>query len=1153
MSFVHLHNHSHYSVLDGAIPVDKLIGKALELGMNAVALTDHGNMCGAIEFYSAAIKKGIKPLIGQEFYVAPDSRFNKEASRDEDKNHHLLLIAKNNTGYQNLLKLSSFGYTEGYYYKPRIDKELLEKYHEGLICGSACLGGEIPLLIRRKKLAEARKTAAWFKELFGREHYYLEVQDHGIPDQKHVNEELIKISDEIDIPLIATNDCHYLNRSDAYAHEVLLCIQTQKLIEDPNRMRFDTDQFYFKTEEEMSSLFAEIPDAIYNTQTIADMCDVKLDLFHPVLPTFQVPEGYTLDTYLRHLVEIGSRQRYGDILSKEVTDRIEFELKVIISMGFSGYFLIVWDFINHSRKVGIPVGPGRGSAAGSIISYCIGITQLDPLRYNLLFERFLNPDRKEMPDMDIDFCAIGREKVIDYVKEKYGHDHVSQIMAYNTMQPKAAFKDVARVMNIPFAEANELSKFIQEDTLAQSIKNSDELQKFMKGSESNRKLLDTAVRLEGLVRSFGKHAAGVVISKDPLTECVPLYRDSKDGSIATQFDKVFVEAAGLVKMDFLGLVNLTIIQNCLNHIKESKGEDLNLSLIPIDDPKTYKMLQEADTLGVFQLESTGMQGLVRKLGPTNFDDIIALIALYRPGPLQSGMVDQYIECKRHPEKVFYPHPSLEPALNDTLGVFIYQEQVMLTSRIMGGFTMGESDKLRKAMGKKKVEIVDEMRGKFLKGASEKGIDPAIAEDVYDKMSKFAEYGFNKSHSAAYGLVTYQTAYLKAHYPTEYMCALLTSAAGKQDDVTKYIADCRAHRIEVLAPDVNKSDFDFSIEGDRKIRFGLRAVKGVGDKAIECIIEGRKKCGGFTNISSFLENVDSAAVNKGTLDSLIKSGAFTSVHPVRSELLASIDIMLDIAKSVQKDKKSGQGNLFGADTSPETASTGGVNLIKQEEWPEHVRLGFEKEVLGLYVSGHPLRKYEKEIRLYSSCGTISELHGKYMNTEAQCTLAGVLTGQSLRTSKTSGSNFAVGKLEDISSSIEVMFFKRILKTSEAIIFADEPVIITGKIKFDENGEPDKLIAETIKPLKEARREIITAIHVKIDPIGMDEGTLVSLKDIFVKHKGECNLFFHVDKAGQKSPTIVKAHNSIRIKPSDELISEVTKLIGKDSVRYTLRGA
>jgi DNA polymerase III subunit alpha len=1151
MSFIHLHNHSHYSVLDGAIPVDKMVAKAVELGMNAVALTDHGNMCGAIEFYETAVKKGIKPLIGQEFYVAPDSRFNRETGRDEEKNHHLLIIAKDLTGYKNLMKLSSLAYTEGFYYKPRIDKELLEKHHEGLIAGSACLGGEIPVLIRKKKYDEARKSAAWFKELFGKEHYYLEVQDHGIAEQKTVNEELIRISDEIDIPLIATNDCHYLSKSDAYAHEVLLCIQTQKLIEDPDRMRFESDQFYFKSEDEMSALFGDIPDAIYNTQTIADMCDLKLSLHQAILPSFNVPEGFTLDTYLRHLVKEGAAKRYNGNVPRDAEERIEYELKVIISMGFSGYFLVVWDFINYSRSAGIPVGPGRGSAAGSIVSYCLGITQLDPLRYNLLFERFLNPDRREMPDMDIDFCAEGREGVIRYVKQKYGEDHVSQIMAYNTMQPKAAFKDVARVMNIPFAEANELSKCIREETLAESLKKSDELQTFVRASESNRRLLDTAIRLEGLVRSLGKHAAGVVISKDPLNDTVPIYRDSKDGSIATQYDKGTVEAAGLVKMDFLGLVNLTIIKRCTDLIKQSKNIDIDITTIPLDDAKSYKLLQDADTLGVFQLESSGMQSLIRKLGPTCFDDIIALLALYRPGPLQSGMVDQFIECKRHPEKVVYPHPSLEGALKDTLGVFIYQEQVMLTSRIMGGFSMSEADKLRKAMGKKISAIVDDMKDKFMKGAAEKKIDKNIAEDVYDKMAKFAEYGFNKSHSAAYGLVTYQTAFLKSHYPTEYMCALLTYAAGKQDDVIKYIADCRAHRIEVLAPDVNCSDFDFTIEGERKIRFGLRAVKGLGDKAIESIIEGRKKHGQFASVSSFLENVELSVVNKGVLESLIKSGAMMSIHANRAELFASIDIMLELAKSLQKDKKSGQGSLFFGGNGENAAHE--IELVTMGDWPEHIRLGFEKEVLGLYLSGHPLQKFEKEIRLYSSCGTIGELQGKFKSTETKCSLAGVLTGQSRKTSK-SGSQFAVATLEDISSSIEVMFFKKTLAASEQLIFADEPVLVTGKISFDENGDPDKMIAESLKPLREARRDIITAVHIKIDPIGLDDAILDSLKKTLSKHKGECVVYFHVDKGGQKNDqTVVKAHNSIRIKPSDELVEEVTQLIGKNSVRYTLRGA
>ncbi|MGL4369726.1 MAG: DNA polymerase III subunit alpha, partial [Spirochaetota bacterium] len=622
MSFVHLHTHTTYSVLDGAISVSRLVNRAVELGMNSVAISDHGNMCGAIEFYEAARKAGIKPIIGQEFYVAPGTRFSRESVRGEGTNHHLLLLAKDLDGYKNLMFLSSIGYTEGFYYKPRIDIEILRDHSKGLICGSACLGGEIPELIIKNKLKEAREAAGRFSEIFGKDHFYLELQDHGIPEQAIVNAELIKMSAELDLPLIATNDAHYLNKEDAYAHEVLLCVQTGKTIDDPNRMRFSSDEFYFKSEQEMEKIFGEYPDALFNTQKIADMCDLTLSLHHPMLPTFTVPEGYNLDTYLTHLVNEGAKTRFPEGITKEIQDRIDYELKVVINMGFPGYFLIVWDFINYSRSVGIPVGPGRGSAAGSIAAYCLGITQLNPLKYNLLFERFLNPDRKEMPDMDIDFCALRREEVIQYVKQHYGADHVSQIMAYNTMQPKAAFKDVARVMNIPFAEANEITKYITGDTLKDSLKDSDELQKFYKSSDNARKLFDTAVKLEGLVRSFGKHAAGVVISKDPLTESVPIYRDSKDGAVATQYDKVMVEAAGLVKMDFLGLVNLSIIDKCLKLIKQSKGLDLDLLTIPLDDAKTYKILQDADALGIFQLESGGMQNLLRKLGPTCFEDIV---------------------------------------------------------------------------------------------------------------------------------------------------------------------------------------------------------------------------------------------------------------------------------------------------------------------------------------------------------------------------------------------------------------------------------------------------------------------------------------------------------------------------------------------------
>jgi DNA polymerase-3 subunit alpha len=1130
-----------------------MVKRAVELGMNAVALSDHGNMCGAIEFYESSKKAGIKPIIGQEFYVAPGSRFSRETVRGEDTNNHLLLLAKNAEGYHNLLRLSSAGYTEGFYYKPRIDWDLLEKHHGGLIAGSACLGGVIPSMILKNRLEEARTAAGKMNELFGKDNFYLELQDHGMEEQKRVNTELIRIASELDIPLIATNDCHYLRKDDAYAHEVLLCIQTGKTMDDPNRMKFDSDQFYFKSEQEMEKVFGEYPDAIFNTQKIADMCDLTLNLHQAILPTFQVPDGFNLDTYLRHLVQEGAKTRFPGGVTPEAQERIDYELNVVTNMGFSGYFLIVWDFIKYARSVGIPVGPGRGSAAGSIAAYCLDITQLDPMKYNLLFERFLNPDRKEMPDMDIDFCALKREEVIAYVKRKYGEDHVSQIMAYNTMQPKAAFKDVARALSIPYTEANELTKFINGETLEESIKDSDELQKFYKSGDHAKKLLDTAMRLEGLVRSFGKHAAGVVISKDALTESVPLYRDPKDGLVATQYDKVMVEAAGLVKMDFLGLVNLSIIDRCLMHIKESTGKDLNLSTIPLDDPKTYKILQDADSLGIFQLESGGMQNLLRKLGPTCFEDIVALLALYRPGPLQSGMVDQFIERKRHPEKVDYPHPALESALHDTLGVIVYQEQVMLISRIMGNFSMGEADKLRKAMSKKKIDQINEMKEKFLKGAKELKFNTAIAEDVYDKMSKFGEYGFNKSHSAAYGLVTYHTAYLKAHHTTEYMAALLSFASGKQDDVIKYIADCRYHNIEVLPPDVNKSSFDFSLEGDRKIRFGLRAVKGIGDKAIESIVEARKEDGSFPTLSAFFEKIDISVVNKGVLEALIKSGAFASLHDNRAELLISVDPMLDAAKSMQKDRKSGQGSLFAAVESTDP-SQGDIPIVKCAEWTEAIRLAFEKEVMGLYISGHPLQKYEKEIKLYSSAGSLTELVGRYKSQEVQISVAGVLTNQQRKISQKNGNAFAVAVLEDLAGQIETLFFRKTLEANEPLIFSEEPVIVLGKMNFDENGEPTKFIADSIKTIRDARRDAVNAVHISIDPIGMDDDTLVKLKAVLGTHKGNCPVFFHIDvNTKDKQEKIIKAHISIGVKPSDDLVKDVEDLMGKNSIRYTLRGA
>lgn len=1142
MSFVHLHNHSDFSVLDGAIPVKKMISLAVKHGMKAVALTDHGNMAGSIAFFSEAKRSGIKPILGQEFYIAPKSRFDRSAARDEETAYHLILLAETLEGYHNLMKLSSIGYTEGFYYKPRIDFETLAANSKGLICSSACLAGEIPQLIMQGKTEDAKKVALKFKELFGPERFYLEMQDHGIREQKMVNKVLAEFSSRLDIPLIATNDCHYPEKADAFAHEVLLCVQTGKTITDESRMKFDSSEFYFKSGAEMERLFGELPDAIFNTGKIADMCDVELELDKPVLPAFAVPEGFTLDSYMAHLVAEGAAKHYGSPVPAEVKERIDYELGVISKMGFAGYFLIVWDFINYARKNGIPVGPGRGSAAGSIVSFCMGITQLNPLAYNLLFERFLNPDRREMPDMDIDFCAVKREAVIDYVRQRYGEEHVSQIITFNTMAPKAVVKDVARVMNIPFAKSNEITKMITEENLEKSIAASKDLQNFIKESEENKTLIEISRKLEGLTRSFGKHAAGVVISRGKLTDYAPLYKDPKEGAIITQFDKIDAEHAGLVKMDFLGLKNLTIIDHALRLIHETEP-DFDIESLPLDDTDTYKLLQKGDTTGVFQLESSGMQSLLRRMIPTEFEDIIACGALFRPGPLESGMADQYVQRKRDHSLVSYPHPVLEPILKDTLGVIVYQEQVMKISQAMGGFSMGEADKLRKAMGKKKKDIVDEMREKFLKGAKEKKIPQNIATEIYDAMSKFAQYGFNKSHAAAYGLVTYQTGYLKTHYRPQYMCALLSAYIGDKDDVTTYIKDAKAAGISILPPDVNRSRAEFSIENGKDIRFGLNAVKGLGAKAIADIIDAREKLGGFDSLKSFLENVPVGALNRGTLEALIKSGALAALEPNRARLLTAVEYLGDTARRLQGEKNSGQGNLFAA-LGDESLT--GVELPSINDFPDSVKLAYEKEVLGIYVSGHPLEKYERELRAFSSC-TTGSLDG--IKNQGAVTLVGLIENPQKKISK-KGKPYVTALLEDLDGTVNLFIFEKTLAKCERTVFGKEIVMVSGKMDIEEDGGQMKLIADDVIPLSEARKKAISAVHVSIEPVGLDDATLEKLRAIFESNKGGCPVYFHVpDRMAGES--IIKANSYYSITPTEQLIQAIAAETGPESVRFSFK--
>ncbi len=1141
MDFIHLHNHSDYSILDGAITTDKLVDRAVELNMPAIALTDHGNMFGAIDFYQKARNAGITPIIGEEFYIAPESRLKKEASKKdgEEVSHHLILLATNHQGYQNLMKLSSQAYIDGFYYKPRIDMEILEKHSEGLVCSTACLAGNIPSLILKGKHKEARELAGRYLDIFGRERFYFELQYHTMPEQETVNRELIKMAAEMEVPLIATNDAHYVTRNDAYSHEILLCIQTGKTIHDTDRMKFQSSEFYLKTPQEMYALFSDYPDALMNTYKIYEMVDLNMDLGRAILPNFEVPAGFNLDTYLRHLVYEGAGIRYHGSIPEEVKKRIEYELQVITNMKFSGYFLIVWDFIKYAREHRIPVGPGRGSAAGSMVSYCLGITALDPLRYNLLFERFLNPDRNEMPDMDLDFCADRREDVIDYVKKKYGDDHVSQIMAFNKMKAKLVVKDVARALDIPFSRANEISKFIEEKTLKKSLERSKELKELYK-DEIGKQLIDISLRLEGLVRSAGKHAAGVVISRGPLTEYVPLYKD-KDGSVSSQFEKDTLERAGLVKMDFLGLKNLTIIDRCIKLIHESTGEYIDIENIPLDDSKTYELLQRADTKGVFQLESSGMQNLLRRLGPTTFEDIIASVALYRPGPLGSGMADDFIKRKRKPEEIRYPHPSLEHVLKDTLGVVIYQEQVMLISQVISGFTLPEADKLRKAMGKKLIDIINQLEEKFLKGAEQNRIDRKLAKSLYDMIKKFGEYGFNKSHSAAYALVTYQTAYLKAHYPIQYMTALLSAQPDKQEDIIQYTSDARSNGIEVLPPSINSSFYDFTIE-EGAIRFGLGAIKGIGEKAIENIVESRKKHGPFTGLLDFLENIDLTYVNKGSLEALIKSGSLDELHVNRAQLFNSVDLMMDTGRKLQEDRASGQGNLFSGGNGT-TGKPVSMDFPDIAEWHENEKLHFEKEVLGLYLSGHPLAKFEKEIRLYSSeplSGLDEKSNGKSVS------VVGLLANLQVKRAQKTGKRYALGTLEDIEGTIDIIFFSSLLEKKESHIMSTDPVLVSGTIEAE--GNQVKMIATDIRLLKEVRRESISAIHIRLNPIGVDDDILKTLESVFERHKGDCPIYFHVIEKEEEK--IIKAHSTFNITPSEELVQDLSSIIGQESLGYSI---
>lgn len=1055
--FVHLHTHTAYSLLDGASKLSELIQRAKELNMPALAITDHGVMYGVVDFYKACKKEGIKPIIGCEVYVAPRTRFDRQPGLD-DSAYHLILLVKNEEGYRNLSRLESLASLEGFYYKPRVDRELLEQYHEGLIALSGCLAGEVAQKILQDDLDGARETAQWYRDTFGAENYYFEVQNHGIHEQMQVNYHLDILSRELDIPLVATNDNHYVYAEDAKTQDVMMCIQMGKTLDDVNRMRFDSNNFYLKSYDEMQQALGDYPESLTNTLKIAELCNFDFTFGENHMPIFEVPEGYTLDSYFEELCRKEIATRYNPI-TPEVEQRLEYELSVIKQMGYSGYFLIVWDFIRFAREKGIYVGPGRGSAAGSIVSYALHITDLDPIKYDLLFERFLNPERVSMPDIDIDFCYERRGEVIDYVIEKYGQEHVCQIITFGTMAARGAIRDVGRVMNVPIATVNKVAKAIPGElgmTIEKALNASQELRTYCEEDEQIAELIATAQKLEGLPRHAGTHAAGVVISKERLDYYLPLQKSAECGVI-TQFAKENVEEIGLLKMDFLGLRTLTVINKAVDMIQQNYGVTIDFNQMDMNDEQTYKMLSDGDSIGVFQLESNGMRNIMRDIQPGNIEDITALNALYRPGPLKSGMVEDFIERKHGRREISYLHPLLEPILKPTYGVILYQEQVMRIASDLAGFSLGQADMLRRAMGKKKPEIIAAMKQDFMDGAENNHIDRAVAAKVFELIEYFSGYGFNKSHSAAYAIVAYQTAYLKAHYPVEFMAALLTSIMDSTDRISFYIAECKRMGIPVLTPDVNESQENFTVANGR-IRFGLAAMKNVGKGAMRSIIEMRNEEGLFTSLQDFCARVDLSQVNKRMIENLIKGGAFDSVAGNKRQLLDILDQCLEQGHEISRSKNSAQMSLF--DFAEETGLTSRYAPIPLPDLPEFSSqelLMMEKQILGLYVSGHPLDNYTEVIREKTST-TLAELTEE--QDQQRIILGGMINNFKINTTKR-GDTMATCQFEDLTGSIDMLVFPKTFVRYREMIQKDAIVLVKGRYLAQEDNA--KISADEILPL------------------------------------------------------------------------------------------
>ncbi len=1079
MDFTHLHVHTEYSLLDGSSKIKELVARAKELGMDSIAITDHGVMYGVIDFYRAAREIGIKPIIGCEVYVAPGSRFDKEISSGEDRYNHLVLLAENNTGYYNLIKIVSKGFVEGFYYKPRVDAQVLEEYHEGIIALSACLAGEIPKYLVAGFYEEACKAALKYKKIFGEGNFFLELQDHGIPEQKLVNQQLVRMSRELGIELVATNDSHYTYASDAEAHDILLCIQTGKKVSDTDRMRYEGGQYYCKSPEEMASLFPYAPQAIENTHKIADRCNVEIEFGVTKLPHFDVPQGYDSWSYLNYLCFEGLKERYGENPQDSLVQRLNYELSVIKQMGYVDYFLIVWDFINYAKKNGISVGPGRGSAAGSIVAYTLYITELDPIKYNLIFERFLNPERVSMPDIDVDFCYERRQEVIDYVVEKYGKDKVVQIVTFGTLAAKGVIRDVARVLDMPYAMADSLAKMVPQElgiTLSKTLEYKGELWEAYNSDPQVKYLIDMCLRLEGLPRHTSMHAAGVLICPQSADNYVPLSRSS-EGIITTQYVMTTLEELGLLKMDFLGLRTLTVIQNAEKLVNRDPSKKLDMSKIDYSDKGVYELIGSGKDEGVFQLESGGMKSFMKELKPQNIEDIIAGISLYRPGPMD--FIPQYIKGKNNQDAIVYDCPQLEPILKPTYGCIVYQEQVMQIVRDLAGYSWGRSDLVRRAMSKKKGSVMEKERKNFIYGNPEEnvpgcianGISEAVANKIYDEMIDFAKYAFNKSHAACYAVVAYQTAYLKLHYPVEFMAALMTSVMGNAGKITEYVLICRQMNIEILPPDVNEGEWDFSVSGN-SIRYGMSAIKNIGRPVVEAIVLERNLNGRFKDLNDFVERMTGLGVNKRCLENLIKAGAMDSLNANRHQMMLGYTSLVDDAAQDKKNEISGQMDLFSL-LSEEDSAAYKPPLPDVPEYDKEELLGYEKEVMGIYVSGHPLEDYEslmkKNITAASVDFEIDEETGEaHVKDQQNVIVGGIIVSKNVRNTK-SGKMMAILTIEDLFGTVEVLVFPRDYEKNRQLIVEDSKVFIAGKASVRDEKKANVLLSRIV-PFEQVPRQL-----------------------------------------------------------------------------------